>query len=151
MKTWLIGEQNPYSRGHEYDLYPFPENASGDRLRKILGITVDEYLERFERRNLLHKGEKWGVKTAKAAADAVLAKAAGARLVLLGAKVTKAFGHEFKPFHLCFGVDYDNGVSHRSLNPYALILPHPSGLSRAWNDIDAVQKARDALVALEAE
>lgn len=55
-------------------------------------------------------------------------------LVLLGAKVARAF--EFNPFEP-FTVA-DGGKT--------LVLPHPSGLCRMWNEAGTVERAR-ALVA----
>lgn len=150
---WLVGEQNPYSswqrNGHKYDLYDEPANATGARLRtKILDVSPAIYYDeaRFIRRNLLDKGERWTVRNAREAAELLRREIDRAPTVLLGAKVAAAFGLDTAPFvehSILFG--YQMGPT-----PWrVLVLPHPSGLCRAWNQPGAFERARAAVAALE--
>lgn len=138
--TWLVGEHNPYGSDPSMALYPLPENAAGDRLcRKVLGMTHYEYLQKFERRNLLQTRDgRWSAPLAREAAQKVLREANGAPLVLLGARVAAAFGLPSLPF-----------IVRRQLPSPILVLPHPSGRCRVWNDARNFERARACLRELE--
>lgn len=151
-RAWLIGESNPYQSGedHGFDLYPLPPHSAGGRLcSKILGLTVEEYLERFERRNLLNGVSRWSVPAARVAADKLLAEHPdGDALVLLGARVTAAFGRAFDGlFEPCVAWVGTSAPRERRV----LVLPHPSGLSRAWHDPTAIPRTRAAVERLLVE
>ena len=152
-RTLVVGENNPYSVDPKYALWPDPPRSAGGRLcRVILGMRVADYVGAFERVNLLSEA-KWSAKKAGEAADDVLddiARYQGAfvylksprkfaprvRLILLGQKVAKAFGLKFEPFKavgtMTGGVDF-------------LMLPHPSGRCRIWNDRLSIVRARAAV------
>lgn len=128
-KPWLVGEQNPYSSGQKLSLWPDPPNASGGRIMRILGMDRATYLDTFVRWNLLTRADgPWAARRAAWAALGVAAMSADAPVVMLGSKVTRAFGIEYRPFAVTAGK--------------FLCLPHPSGLNRAWNDPGAVEAAR---------
>jgi hypothetical protein len=142
-RVWLIGESNPYGDDPEFALYPLPVFATGGRLAKVLGMDADEYLEAFERRNLL-TGSGWSVTRARAAADEILMEhGRGDKLVLLGAKVAEAFYVAFR-VNLCsprqIPVGYRNPVTCDTL-----VLPHPSGRSREWNKPGMAARVRAAV------
>lgn len=146
MNVTLVGEHNPYGRDPKYALYPLPERSAGGRLCRVLGMPRREYLMRFKRVNLLtgdRDGFRWSAPTARLAAVEVLDAAdAGDALVLLGARVTAAFGVEFAPLQRS---------QRRTLGGCmvtTLVLPHPSGRSRLWNDPTMAARARDAVLAL---
>lgn len=138
-RPWLVGELNPYGADPDMALYPLPEYASGGRLARILGLSRTEYLRSFERRNLCVG--KWSMKAARIAAAQIEREADCAPLVLLGAKVCDAFGFEFKPFVACVTGD-------EVPRSPVVRLPHPSGLSRLWNEPGAAGRARDAVLPL---
>lgn len=135
----LVGEANPYGGDPRMALYPLPENASGGRLARILGLSATEYLRAFRRVNLCPTD--WSLKEARRRADEL--RLAGGALVLCGAKVSGAFGYPFEPFAV-------RAAEHvLAAQPFLYaILPHPSGLSRSWNDPDAPKRARAALARL---
>lgn len=135
-KPLLVGESNPYGSPPEYDLWPLPERASGWRLcHQVLGITEERYLEVFDRANLV-RGE-WCWLAARTAARAVRHE----RAVLLGQKVATAFDLKFEPLR----------VARVTSTLKVLLLPHPSGLNRHWNDDRAILAARDAVRAFAPE
>jgi hypothetical protein len=105
-------------------------------------MTEDEYLATFERRNLLQLwGDKWSVPKAREAADAIRREVGGgAALILCGARVTKAFGY---PFDLTL-TPFTHGVD----GTRVLVIPHPSGLSRAWNDPQMQARVMEAVFEL---
>jgi hypothetical protein len=134
----LVGEDNPHSNNPHHALYPAPAGCAGHRLAtRVLGLEPDVYLARFQRLNLCNG--RWSTSQAREAA-AFVSDAYGADgLVLLGAKVARAFGLDFLPFSLA---TLPTGV--------AAVIPHPSGLSRAWNAPGAYARARAAVAELEA-
>lgn len=145
LQVWLIGEDNPYGDDPFFALYPLPTNASGGRLARILGLTNNEYMALFERRNLCAK--KWSMKEARKTAAAIYHESKGAPIVLLGKKVATAFDVGDEPLFevakpwargaLTFFVS-----QHR---PRILLLPHPSGRNRVWNESGARDRARIGL------
>jgi hypothetical protein len=87
------------------------------------------YLGSFRRVNLV-VGE-WSTEAAREAA----ARVRDSRLVLLGSRVCGAFRVPFRPF-AAFEVSWGRR---------ALVLPHPSGRCRLWNDPDNIARARAAV------
>ena len=139
VKPLLVGEANPYGGDPEFALWPVPKGCAGERLcRKVMGLDEEVYLARFDRVNLCPR--KWSREVAEAKAQEIQWERAGHVIVLLGAKVTRAFGLAFDPFARV------NRVVHTEISKY-VILPHPSGLSRSWNVAGAYDRARAVLVA----
>lgn len=151
MKPLFVAELNPYGSDPRYALYPYPENSAGGRLCfKVMGLTRREYLERFDRVNLCTG--KWSIKEARERAVQIVKERVDAwvretetsplpppSIVLLGSKVVEAFGlrDQDKPF-APFVIKRWNLLR-------LIILPHPSGLSRAWNEPGAYERARGVL------
>lgn len=148
MRPWIIGESNPHQKpgadpSHKYDLFPLPKGASGHRLCKlVLGMEMTTYLRSFVRRDLLT--EKWTVAAARKAAAEVWKESGRAPLVLLGAKVSAAFGLAYIPFS---SIDHGCVEGLRKV----VIIPHPSGLCRAWQEPGAFTRARDMVLPLLTE
>lgn len=121
----LVGESNPYGGHPDFALYPSPDGCAGHRLCcKILGMRRAVYMRVFDRVNLCDG--PWRIKEARAKADTLRCR----QLILLGSKVCSAFGIPFKPWSTV-----------GTLDPW-VILPHPSGLCRLWNQHDAYERAR---------
>lgn len=130
-KPLLVGESNPYGSPPEYDLWPLPEGASGHRLRVILGLTEEQYLEKFDRLNLV-RGE-WNAFAAQVAAAQIRHE----KIIVLGVKVARAFELSHRMLYLG-SVQYSAG---RRL----FFCPHPSGLNRVWNTPSMTQLVRERL------
>lgn len=130
MRPLLVGEANPWGSDPEFALYPLPEHASGGRLARFLGLSHGQYLRLFDRRNLCPS--RWSMPEARAQAELIRAEGRE-HVVLLGAKVAKAFGLPYLPF---------------TRSAHLFLLPHPSGLNRIWNQPDAVPRARSLLAGL---
>lgn len=132
----LVGEANPYGADPRYALYFEPPQSAGGRLCKVvLGMTGREYLRTFHRVNLCPS--KWSAPVARARAGELMAL--HAPIVLLGAKVCDAFGVEFDPVRTSMFADTGE--------PY-VVIPHPSGLSRGWNQPGMHDKAKEAIMRL---
>lgn len=137
----LVGESNPYGSDPKYALYPYPERSAGGRLcQLIMDIRLSEYIKRFDRVNLC--AGKWSVKEAREKMFE-LTRGPVRPIVLLGAKVSAAFGFEFVPCSISF-ITKGNG-EHKGQSFRIAILPHPSGLCRIWNEPDAIERARKTL------
>lgn len=121
----FVGEVNPHHVDPRWALHPEPPYASGGQLCKILRLDPDAYLALYSRANLCTGA--WGAALASERARTLLNDRPRA-LVLLGRKVERAFfGRRGGPgYFLCAEVP-ESGVR-------ALVLPHPSGLNRMWND-----------------
>lgn len=141
-RVWLIGENNPYGPDPRFALYCEPPHSAGGRLRRlILGMTERDYLRSFERRNLLAQ-DRWSAPAARAAAAALRAQmTAEDRVILFGRRVFDAWSAaqwwRWRPFE-AYLMD---SAPHEQV----LALPHPSGLSRAWNEPGAFLRARQAV------
>ncbi len=134
----LVGESNPYGADPRYALYPYPETSAGGRLCfKVLGLTRREYLARFDRVNLC--AGKWSLPEARK--KALELSESHDVIVFLGAKVCKAFDCKFEPFWVSTPFTIDGVLSAQR----RVMLPHPSGLSRAWNEPGAFERARAVL------
>lgn len=132
VKPLLVGEANPYGGDPHFALYPAPDGCSGHRLCKlILKMRRADYLREFERRNLCP--HNWNMREAREHAAEL--RTWRAPLILFGAKVARAFDfNPFEPFTLTNGGrEWDK----------TLVLPHPSGLCRTWNEVGAFEKARE--------
>lgn len=158
-RAWLVGENNPYQDDPEeaqrYAMYPapgpsadLPSGCAGWRLcHVVLGMSERAYLGAFERRNLLAQ-PRWSVPAARAAA-AKLAEGISAddKVILLGAKVWAAWSAMMHPSDR--PPTWEPFRSYSGLGrPNVLALPHPSGLSRAWNEPGAFARAREAVALL---
>lgn len=110
----------------------------GARLAALCGLTLDEFLDRFHRVNLIErfpgkqaKGDAFPIDEARRGAIRLLTEGwldHRWRVVLLGGNVVRTFGLAAdleKP--LAF---YTLGFAHGG----AAYCPHPSGVNRWWND-----------------
>lgn len=120
---------------------------SGRRLASLAGLSLPEFLDRFERRNLLDawpgkagKGDAFvRAGEARALAESLRAGLATRRVVLLGTAVARAFGFPGAPFE--FRPYWEGSFA---------TCPHPSGTNRWWNDRAKVWAAREFWTTLAA-
>jgi hypothetical protein len=146
-KVWLVGMNNPYGSDERYALYPEPKNSAGDRLcRVILGMDKHDYMRSFVRRNTM-KGD-WKLAQAKVAAASLFKELPpGTTVVLLGQQVWEAWravdpvrllGCSSKWIPFMIRGDQTQDLTY-------ILFPHPSGLSRFWNDKSNISLARSTL------
>ena len=121
---------------------PF-SGASAKRLATWLGQTHEDFLESHDVMNLVvgWPGRARGVRgdafDARAAGEAArLAPTAGRHVVLLGRAVAAVFGLD--------GHEPLSTVS-SGIGTVFLLLPHPSGINRWYNEPQHVARARQAL------
>jgi hypothetical protein len=134
----VLGEINPYGNSPEYALWHEPRGASGDRLRRIMGLSDDEYLEYVARANLC--AGHWSTRKAREAFRRIDMRSHAA-VIFLGSKVRGACSG---PSNFELGVV----VTGNDRSPVSTSFPHPSGRNRAWGDPVTIERARAALVYL---
>ena len=131
MKPLLVGELNPHGSDPRHALFPYPKNGSGGRLcYKILGMSRLQYMSTFDRVNLCTG--KWDRKKAAEKALEIIGETGPRIIVMLGAKVTRAFMYKY----------YVPFIYHQKYGKTMVTLPHPSGLNRIWNDEKNFRGAR---------
>ena len=129
----LIGQNNPVSLKPGHELYPLPKGCTGNRLWQMLaertGATMRQYVDAFERRNLV-VAQRFDRQVAKANAALIYAElwGSGRTVVLLGQEVVRAFGIPPVLLH----PQVIGGTTWRQ-------IPHPSGLNRWYNDAENVR------------
>lgn len=139
----LVGEDNPYSAHPFLALYDQPPQSAGGRLRaKILGVSRETYFGMDIYRHDLCAG-KWSIAEARRAAMTLRdSYPNNAVFVLLGAKVQQVFGflpRPSTPFRCVWGPAPGGGTR------AVVLLPHPSGRCRIWQEPGAIGQARQAL------
>ena len=129
MKPLIVGEAPSKNQDPERPI----EGRIGMRLAACCGLPYDQFLDHFERVNLLHVRQDTAAKGFEF--DAVAGALAAKRIwcldtspdriiLLLGKRVATAFGAHDRWFEL---------QRLGSLGEF-YVLPHPSGVNRWWND-----------------
>lgn len=128
MKPVLLGMNNPVSSDPRHALFTSPKGCTGNRLWLMSGLEKDEYLDGFERRNVLDS-KHWNLKKAREAAPALRAEFMGRTVILLGAPVNSLMRggtpHELAP-PFVWTPDGHGG--------WRAKVPHPSGQNLYFND-----------------
>lgn len=109
--------------------------SSGKNLCRIMGWDWAQYLRRTERHNLFYDPQpKWRDFDAFVAAMMLIPEVCGRRvpLILLGRRVARAFSLDDLE-------EYDWQVVEGDT---FMMLPHPSGRNRVWNDPAQRERAR---------
>ena len=139
-KTLLIGQAPGPNTDPARPLYPFPASSAGGRLCKFMGISVEEYLDIFDRVNLLQefpgkegKEDKFPPRLAKVAAAAILPLLSGRTVVFIGRNVANSFGFSSLGFH-----SWDHHPDH---GMKMACVPHSSGRSHWYNNPDNVRQS----------
>lgn len=130
MKPLIIGE----APGKNGDPTTPIEGRVGRRLAECAGIPFEEFLDTFDRRNLLDvqpqdsgKGAKFNVKSAgRVARELEKHFTLGQIVLLLGQRTASAFRIINEPYFNCTPI---NGAR-------VYIVPHPSGVNTWWNSLD---------------
>jgi hypothetical protein len=138
-KVLMVGELNPYGSNPALALYHLPRNASGDRLRTILGLSDKSYATMLAKANLCYGA--WDRYSAEKVADDILLRTPFTTIVLLGAKVREAF--QGPPV---FTTITRNTIKYGTKTLVG--LPHPSGRCRDWYDPQSHSRARTLLKAV---
>lgn len=130
MKPLIVGE----APGKNGDPSKPIEGRVGARLAACAGIPFDEFLETFDRVNLLQvqpqdsgKGTDFNVKAAgRMARELEKTFGVGQVVLLLGKRVAASFKLTKVDYFETFALNHAK----------VTVVPHPSGVSRWWNDLD---------------
>lgn len=148
MKPILVGMNNPISTRPGHELYPAPEGCTGHRLWQMLhartGASRVQYLDSFERRNLV-RGREWDRVAARARAYEVVQELrdSGRTVVLLGQSVREAFDYVLKNNGLdtwAIPCGDPAGIPPVLVHPRVRAgvtwrqIPHPSGRNLWYNE-----------------
>lgn len=135
-RVLLVGEMNPYGSAPQFALYCEPSQSAGGRMQRLVcALPEGDYLA-MKRVNLC--AGRWSMPAARAAAAKLWEVQDVDVLVLLGRKVATAFGLDWPAFASALG-----GPVYAPKR--VAVLPHPSGLCRAWNEPGAFERARGVL------
>ncbi len=126
-----VGEMNPYGADPYFALYYLPRTASGNNLRRILGLSDEAYMTYCARTNLCRG--RWDLSKAREEAARLTLADPVPVFLLLGVRVRDAFNGP-----AAFGV---SSVCGKTL----VGLPHPSRRCRVWYDEAQIVRARGLL------
>jgi len=145
MRPILLGMNNPQSAEPSMALWPDPPGCAGHRLWVISGMGRTEWLEMFERRNLLDS-TRWVQAEGEKSADRMRGELRDRVVVMCGVDVARCV--EGLPRGLfCWHRPMSGGVEGQG---WWARIPHPSGKCRDWNDPIVVECARIFLEELAA-
>ncbi len=156
-KTLIVGQ----APGKDTVGKPAFSGKSGPKFAKLLGIDHDRLWDEFEVVNLVDrypgsaaKGDNFPMDEAREKVARLRAAGLPERVILVGKNVARAFGLH-KPMPTPFGPyahvlkffewydDPDDERTDTQYPPRFCIVPHPSGVSRFWNDPDNVRAAKE--------
>lgn len=142
----VVGELNPYGADPRYALYDEPASSAGGRLRRLVfGLRRVSYFRHTQRLNLCTGA--WDDAAARVAAGDVWRSCVGeTTVVLLGRKVARSFGLDWAaPFSQHRVGAVEGGLLRADAVLRYVVLPHPSGRCRAWNEVGSFERARGLL------
>jgi hypothetical protein len=140
MKVWIIG-QAPGWRGDPSR--PLDAGPIRSRLIELLGCSEQEWsavgkanlLDRFPGKQRSGKGDRFPLREAKERAGLVGLRLCGGFVFLLGKGVAAAFGLKKARFLERVDLGWFE----------AIVVPHPSGVSRYWNSTHEAKRAREVV------
>lgn len=126
MRALIVGQ----APSRATDGQPPFSGRSGERLARLLGVTPAELGDVAELVNLVERwpgkrgrGDAFPIVEARDMATALTKFSQHERFVLCGGQVARSFGLDLIPL-----------VAARHANRTVMLVPHPSGLNRWWND-----------------
>lgn len=155
----LIGEAPNPATENRPELWLLPDRSgvrhAANRLLAYSGWDFNTFLKAFDRTNLLHtcpprgpSGFDFPMEKAKAGAARLMPRRSNYRgFVLLGRRTASAFPNWEKPLGKAIKVDdvdyFQWAVAYAAeLRVHAVIVPHPSGTNRWWNEPANVELAK---------
>lgn len=155
MRPVILGMNNPYSTDPYYALYPHPENSAGARICAMflasasqagLPLTRRDYIKGFDRRNLVDT-PTWNMEYARQRANQARGELQGRKVVICGTAVLGVLGlrrHEWLVWSERSGDLFKDPFDY-------VLVPHPSGRCREYNDPAVGKAVGDLLLKLYKE
>lgn len=138
----LIGQAPGPNTNPDLPLFPVPKTSAGGRLQHLMGLTRAEYMQLFERTNLLHefpgrhkRDDKFPMAKARLAASTIRPLLTGRRVVLVGRNVANAFDLGEMQFHRWQSVRARRACIISGCDGMTMlaVVPHPSGRNHWYN------------------
>jgi len=132
----IVGEDDPYGKT---PLQPDIIGSSGQRLWKMSGLSMTQYVTHFERRNLFKTGESKSINLGRNRARVILGTTRNSDIVTYVICLGRVVAG-------CFDLSYDDNplfFVKIKKNVVAAYLPHTSGLNRWYNSTDNAESATD--------
>lgn len=118
------------------------QGRTGLWLADLMGLPLDEYLRRTDRRNLFDrwpgksgKGDAWDAQEARIRAGILMPDVLGRRVLFVGRAVAAAFAMPRVPLLTWVG----------ACGAWVAVVPHPSGIVRWWNSEENRARAGEFL------
>lgn len=143
MRPLIIGQAPGRDTKAEFPMYPLPKGRAGDRLMKLMGLDMRDYLKLFDRMNLIEwfpgasvDGDKFPMRVARVAATGARPLLAGRTVIMVGRGVSSAFGLDKQEFLEWAEMPVRRRciVSKAPWKARVAVVPHPSGRSRWYNE-----------------
>lgn len=144
-RVLLIGQAPSAATNPDLPLYPHNRSCAGGRLVEFFGITKGEYLNSYDRCNLLPfypgksgRGDRFPMREARLCASAVSPFLSGRVVIFVGRSVATAFGYDKRV------IDFFTWRERtRRGSPFTFgLIPHPSGLNRVFNSTESRVRAK---------
>lgn len=133
----LVGMNNPLSSKPEHALYPAPERVTGWNIWRMLhetcGMTRQEYLRAFDRRNLVD-GVMWNRGLAKERAPRLWSELDGRVVAFLGREVADIMSQGVGTLEPLVWATPMGGILQDGGPARVCLIPHPSGLNHWYNN-----------------
>jgi len=143
LKPLIIGQAPGPNTDPLNPLPPLPTQCAGGRLVELAGLTSQQYLEWFDRANLLQFfpgrnmcPDKFPKPMAQIAAEAMKPLLRGRQLILLGRNVAEAFGYPAQ--HLAWHEWFEDPFWGFTV----AVVPHTSGRSHWYRNLDNREQAK---------
>lgn len=145
MRPLLIGQAPGPNTLEDYPLYPYPRTSAGGRLAHFLELSRGEYLQAFDRCNLLpyfpgqtgdkSKEDRLPIPAARLAARVLRPLLRGREVIMVGRQVSDAFQLGPVPFLEWTELQVDPRCAATDCSGRArvAIIPHPSGRNHWYN------------------
>lgn len=137
MKPVLIGQAPGPNTDPELPLFPLPKTSGGGRLFSLTGLSQSDYIRLTHRLNLLNyfpgsnkQGDKFPMREARAAAEAVRWFLADRVVIFAGRNVAEAFGYGSE-YEFLTWYETERRRFHGAFR--FAIVPHPSGRNHWYN------------------
>lgn len=141
MRPVIVGQQ-PASEADEGVSLPIRPGTSGSRLLGMMNLSQEEFERDFIRINVSPAYDPDGFTPSyhRHHVTNLLPLLEGRKVCLLGPAVADAFGLRRSSYDYCHFFDHP-GEWHILL----VVIPHPSGLNRLYNDPSMIKRVREVL------